>query len=237
MRRNPLASLFSRQVSDKPRENFILPIEDQKDAWHRAQRKMKWRIPEEEFTGIGASYTLTEEDREQGFTGVALFRGFGGEGAGHADAVFSGKIAWEYACRRRRRNAWQSPYINFDKPDCFRLRPGAPPRPKGFYFAKIQLGERFQAIAVSYVRKYFISFTGCGPEGLQFLCITHPHFSDLMSERKIPFMVLADYDVAPYGFNDFFDVPQLFSSKGILGLGVGNASRGYPGFGVPTIHF
>jgi hypothetical protein len=237
MRRNPLARLFSLRGSDRPHENVILPIEDQKDAWRRAHKRMKWRIPEEEFTGIGTPSTLTEDDWERGFRGVALFRGFGGEGTRHADAVLSGMVAWDYACRSRRRKAWRSPHINFDKPDYFRLRPGAPPRPKGFYFAKIQLGERFQAVAASYVRKYFISFTGCGPEGLQFLCITHPHFADLMSERKMSFMVLADYDVAPYGFNDFFDVPQLFSSNGILGLGVGNAGQGYPGFGVPTIHF
>jgi hypothetical protein len=38
--------------------------------------------------------------------------------------------------------------------------------------------------------------TGWGPEGFQFLAITHPHFADLINQRKIHFMALADYDVA-----------------------------------------
>jgi hypothetical protein len=58
-----------------------------------------------------------------------------------------------------------------------------------------------------------------------------------MTERKIPFMALADYDVAPYGFNDFFDAPQLFCSNNILGLGIGNVDRNYPLFGIPSLCF
>jgi hypothetical protein len=117
------------------------------------------------------------------------------------------------------------------------LRPGAPARPKGFYFAKIQPGKRFQNMTVSQLRKNLKSAAGCGPEGFQFLFITHPYFADLMSERKIPFMALADYDVAPYGFNDFFDAPQIFCSNKILGLGIGNLDRNYPLFGIPTLRF
>ena len=48
-------------------------------------------------------------------------------------------------------------------------------------------------------------------------------------------MAFADYDVAPYGFNDFFDAMQMFCSDGILGLGIGNVDRNYPLFGIPTI--
>jgi hypothetical protein len=58
-----------------------------------------------------------------------------------------------------------------------------------------------------------------------------------MTERKIPFMALADYDVAPYGFNDFFDAPQVFCSNHVLGLGIGNVDRNYPLFGIPTLQF
>ncbi len=215
----------------------ILPVEEQIRAWYTAYRKMAWGIKKEEFNRIEEPPSLTDDDLAQGFIGVSLFYGFGDDGSGHADSVLSGKIAWEYACRRKKGRVWQSPYINFDKPDAFRLRPGAPPRPRGFYFAKIQTGERFQRTTVSRVRRFFNSVTGWGPEGFQFLCITHPHFPDLMSERKTPFMALADYDVAPYGFNDFFDVPQLFSSNRILGLGIGNVDQDYPGFGIPTLRF
>ena len=57
----------------------------------------------------------------------------------------------------------------------------------------------------------------------------------MMNERKIPFMAFADYDVAPYGFNDFFDAVQMFCGNSILGLGSGNIDRNYPLFGIPTI--
>jgi hypothetical protein len=92
-------------------------------------------------------------------------------------------------------------------------------------------------MTVSQLRKRLGTVTGWGPEGFQFLTITHAHFADLMTERKIPFMALADYDVAPYGFNDFYDAPQLFCSNQILGLGIGNVDRNYPLFGIPTLQF
>jgi hypothetical protein len=215
----------------------LLPLEDQIRAWRRACKKMRWGIDEKEFKGIDFPPPSTDSDLEQRFAGIALFYGFGDDGADHADAVLSGKAAWDYACRRLKNRAWQSPHINFDKPDSFRLRPGAPPRPKGFYFGKIQTGERFQRMTASQVRGHFNSVTACGPEGLQLLCITHTHMPDMMSERKMPFMILADYDVAPYGFNDFFDTLQIFSSNRILGLGIGNVEQMYPGFGIPTVRF
>jgi hypothetical protein len=49
------------------------------------------------------------------------------------------------------------------------------------------------------------------------------------------FITLADYDVAPYGYNDFFDAVQLFCSNHILGLGIGNVDQNHPLFGIPTI--
>lgn len=59
----------------------------------------------------------------------------------------------------------------------------------------------------------------------------------MMRKNKIPFMALADYDIAPYGFNDFFDAAQIFFSSGVLGLGIGNVDRNYPLFGIPTLRF
>jgi hypothetical protein len=79
--------------------------------------------------------------------------------------------------------------------------------------------------------------TGCGPEGIQFLTITHAHVARLMHQRKAMFMVFADYDVAPYGFNEFFDAVQMFCSNNTLGLGIGHVDRRYPGFGIPTLRF
>ena len=201
---------------------------------------MTWGIKEKEFGLLQPPPPITEADVHQGFTGAVLFYGFGDDGAGNADAVLSGKLAWDYARKRRKRKTWQCEYVPLDQPDYgnyIRLRPGAPARPKGFYYGKFQTGQRYQALTVSQVRKRLDNDTGCGPEGLQFLIITHPQFIDMMNERKIPFMALADYDVAPYGYEDFFDAPQLFCSNGILGLGIGHVDRNYPLYGVPTLRF
>jgi len=218
-------------------ETFILTIEDQKSAWTRAARKMNWHIDTSEFSTISIPLPLSQDDINAGFSGYGLFYGFGDDGSGNADPVLSGKVAWKYALKIRKKAIWQSPYINFDDPEAFRLRPDAHPRPKGFYLAKVHTGERYRSVPVSSARKLFHPMTGFGPEGFQFLCVTHQHYPELMSERKAPFMVLSDYDVAPYGFNDFFDVPQLFCSNNILGLGIGNIEQGYQGFAVPVLQF
>lgn len=54
------------------------------------------------------------------------------------------------------------------------------------------------------------------------------------ADRKIAFMAFADYDVAPYGFGDFFDALQMFCSNNTLGLGIGHVDQVYPLFGIPT---
>ena len=199
---------------------------------------MAWGIPEYEFDRIEAPPQLAEDDRRDGFIGVILSYGFGDDGTGNADSVLSGKMAWEYARKLRKKKIWLCEYILLDKPDHFRLRPGAPPRPKGFYYAKFQPGEKFQLLKISQLLKRLKNEeTGCGPEGIQLLTITHAHFTDLMNKRKMPFMALADYEVAPHGFNDFFDAPQLFCSQNILGLGIGNVDRNYPLFGIPTLRY
>ena len=213
----------------------ILPMIEQLKAWRRANRMMGWGIEHIEFAKFAESLPplLTDNDRLNGFIGAVVFYGFGDDGRGNSDAVLSGKHAWVYALQCRK--TWQCEYINFNKPEDIRLRPKAPPRPKGFYFARITSGERFINLTVTQVRKRLVSDTGWGPEGFQFLAITHSHFADLMNERKIPFMALADYDVAPHGFNDFYDAPQLFCSNSKLGLGIGNVDRNYPLFGIPTL--
>jgi hypothetical protein len=217
---------------------LILPLGEQIKAWRKANRKMKWCIREEEFRRIQPLPPVDQDDRRCGFIGAALFYGFGDDDSGNADALLSGKRAWEYAFKRRRGNIWQCEYVHFNEPDYvsyIRLRPGATERPKGFYPAKVQLGERYQNLTVSQVRKRLCEETGFGPEGFQLLAITHGHLLDMMNEREIPFMALADYDVAPYGYEDFYDAPQLFCSNGIFGLGIGNIDRNYPLFGIPTL--
>ncbi len=233
-----LKNLFLKEQPDADSDP-ILPAAVQIKAWCKAIRQMGWSINDSELADLAAMPwpALTNEDRRQELAGTALFYGFGDNGSDHSNAVLSGKLAWEYACRSRKGKTWQCEYIDFDKLDDIRLRPGALPRPKGFYFAKIQLGARFQTMTVNQLRRYLGDDTGLGPEGFQLLGITHPHIADWMNARQMPFMALADYDVAPYGFNDFYDAPQLFCSNRILGLGIGNVDRNYPLFGIPTLQF
>lgn len=226
--------MFFKRISEKPKES-ILSLDKQINGWRKANRKMRWDIHDDDFERIPPPPRLTKTDQKDGFSGVILSYGFGNDGAGNADSVLSGKLTWEYACRRKKPKTWQCQYIDFDKTDNIRLRPGAPPRPRGFYHAKIQTDKKFLSLTVSGLRKKFNDQTGCGPEGIQFLTITHPHFPLLMNARKIPFMAFADYDVAPYGFNDFFDAVQMFCSINTLGLGIGNVDRNYPLFGIPTL--
>jgi hypothetical protein len=236
-----MAFLWFRNLFLKPQvqfsKNCISTLAEQIDAWQKANRKMNWGIIQTEFERVEASSqsALTKDDQVWGFNGLVLFYGFGDDGKGNSDAVLSGKIAWEYAGKKRKSGIWQCEYINFVKPEDIRLRSGAPPRPKGFYYAEINSGQRNLNLTVSQARKKMAVYTGWGPEGFQFLAITHPHFAGLMNQRKIPFMGLADYDIAPYGYNDFFDAFQLFLSNKILGLGIGNVDRNYPLFGIPTL--
>ena len=214
---------------------LILPISEQIELWHKADRKMDWGIPKEDFLRIETPPQVTNSDRHDGYIDIILSYGFGDDGHGNADSILSGKAAWEYARKYRRGKSWQCEHIHFDNSDYFRIRPNAPPRPKGFYFSKIQIGERYRYLTVSKVLARLDKDTCFGPEGIQFLTVTHPHFQNLMNERKIPFMALGDYDVAPHGFSDFYDSLQMFCSQDILGLGIGNVDHNYPLFGIPTL--
>jgi len=221
----------------KDKESFILPVPDQINSWRNANRKMVWGIREGEFDRIGAPPLLTDKDRRNGFVGVILCYGFGHDGHGNADAVLSGRLAWEYACKRRGVKTWQCEDIHFDRSDQFRLRPEAPPRPGGFYFSRLQTGERYLNLKVSQLIERLDDQTCCGPEGIQLLTITHPHFTEMMNDRKMPFMALGDYHVAPHGPGDFSDALQMFCNQGVLGLGIGKVNLNYPLFGIPTLRF
>jgi hypothetical protein len=228
---------FFRKNSQGKPSDLILPAADQVRAWQKANRKMKWRITKKEFAAIGPPPSLAPRDIADGFVGSILSYGFGDDGHGNADAVLSGRLAWAYARKQLGRGTWQCQYIDFDKTDHFRLRPMAPPRPRGFYYANFRPGDSFRSLTVARFLKSLTGDTGCGPEGMQLLAITHSHLAGLMNQRKIAFMAFADYDVAPYGFHDFFDAVQMFCSNNTLGLGIGNIDRNYPLFGIPTLRF
>lgn len=228
---------FNRHRS-RASEDILLPLERQVHAWRRANRRMGWKIPASDFQRLPPTPSLTPADREDGFIGVILCYGFGRAGDNASDAVLSGKQAWEFACRRWSLKTWQCRYIDFDKADHIRLRPGAPSRPGGFYLAKFRPGDAFLRWTVArFLKQLPARDTGCGPEGIQLLTITHPHLAAMMNRRQIPFMAFADYDVAPHGFSDFYDALQMFCSNHTQGLGIGNVDRNYPLFGIPTLRF
>lgn len=229
--------LSSQLFRKKSPDRFILDHSTQIKSWKKANEKMGWGIGQEEFNRIGQPPELTDQDRKDGFVGAVLFYGFGDGGSCHADAVLSGKLAWDYAVRRRNRRGgtWKCEYVRFDDPKFIRLREDTLPRPKGFYFKKVQPGKKYHNMSVARVRKQLNEDIGFGPEGIQFLAITHPHYVKIWDGDEIPFISLPDYDVAPYGFGDFYDAPFLLATGDTLGMGVGNVSRPYPRYGSGTL--
>lgn len=215
----------------------FLPLAGQARYWRKADKKMGWRIPREEFQTLDAWLQSLPPQHHPDFSGAALCYGFGDDAGGGSDAVLSGRLAWQYACHLWRMKTWQCQYIHFDRHDHIRLRPEAPARPKGFYLAFIRLPMHAYATTVSQFRKRLTADrTGLGPEGVQMICIANPHLAKQMNQRSLPFIALADYDVAPYGYNDFFDAVQMFCSNNTLGLGIGNVDRNYPLFGIGDMH-
>jgi hypothetical protein len=214
----------------------IVALSRQLKRWRRANRRMGWGIPSSAFLRLPPPPVLTPADRAAGFAGVILSYGFDSGYGPSADAVLSGKRAWDYVCRRWQIKTWQCRYIDFDQADHMRLRPGAPARPRGFYYAKLKMGADFIHWPVARFRRQLPpGDTGCGPEGVQLLAVTHPGLAAMMNRRRMPFMAFADYDVAPHGFNDFYDALQMFCSNDTLGLGIGNVDRTYPLFGIPSL--
>lgn len=196
---------------------------------------MGWSIQKFEFDRLIEPEHLNKKDFDEGFIGSILCYGFGDDGSAHSDSVLSGKLAWDYVIRKWNVKIWQCRYIDFDKPENIRLRPKAPKRPKGFYTRKFKPGNHRIIKTSSQFRKMLKNTTGCGPEGIQLLTITHPHFVRLMNQRKMSFMTFADYDVALLGFYDFYDAVQMFCSMDTLGLGIGNLDKNYPLFGISEI--
>jgi hypothetical protein len=86
--------------------HFILPPSKQIKAWKKANRKMKWGITEKEFAAVEPPPILSSKDRADGFSGSVLSYGFGDDDLGNADAVISGRLAWEYARKKHRRRTW-----------------------------------------------------------------------------------------------------------------------------------
>ncbi|MBW1890163.1 MAG: hypothetical protein JRI93_06505 [Deltaproteobacteria bacterium] len=85
--------LFKERFVD--RRTLILSADKQIKAWRKANRRMKWSIPAAKFDLIEPPQ-LTSKDKEEGFIGVVLNFGFGGDGRGNSDTVLSAQKAWTY---------------------------------------------------------------------------------------------------------------------------------------------
>jgi len=224
-------------VKDRIGNQMTVPVGGQIRAWRRANRRMRWKIPAAAFEAIAPPPELSDGDRRDGYTERVLCHGFGDDGRGHADPIASAGRSWDYARKTRRKKTWRCEYIEFDTTEHVRLRPGAPARPRGFYFVRFNPGIKYRRSTVRQVRCALGGDTGCAFEGLQLLAVTHSHWLEEMNRRHMPFMALADFDVAPFGYGDFYDAPQLFCSDGVFGLGIGHVDRVYPLFAVPLLRF
>jgi hypothetical protein len=205
-------------------------------AWRWANRRQGWGIAAAEFAAVLPPPSLGPAERELGLRAALLCYGFG-PGPDAADAVLSGRLAWERARARWRWRTWQCQYVDLNDPQRIRPRPGAPQRPRGFYWALFRPGGELADTPVQRLLRAGLppGLTGAGPEALQMMAVTHPHLGRAMERGRLNFMALADFEVAPYGFGDFCEAPRLFFSQGTLGLGVGNLAGVYPRFGIPLL--
>ena len=67
----------------------VLSLDEQINAWYGINQKLVCGIQDVEFEMLRASSSqkLTDDDRIFGYSGVALFYGFGDDGRGNADAT------------------------------------------------------------------------------------------------------------------------------------------------------
>lgn len=220
-----------------PYEMISISPDLQVDAWRRSNHRMGWGISDAAFHAITTPPELTKEDHADEVAAVVLFHGFGDDGTGNADAVASGRLAWEATRRNRKGRIWTCEHLDFKEPGCLRLWPGARPRPKGFYWGKVHTGSRYQTFSAAEFRARHQEESALSLEGLEMVAVTHSHMAPSIGSPGFPAMSLADYEVAPYGFGDYFDVPHLFFTNGLLALGLGHVDRNYPAFGIPTVRF
>lgn len=189
------------------------------------------------------------EGKIKGLTNKSrLFYGFGDDGQGNADPMLTGHMFVNYLTgkfpneKSRFVDFYPSPpdpsRFDFYRPK-IKMRDGAAPRPKGFYIKELLpkdleegIGATHKNLSPADVRK--MSPWGWGPEGFQFLAI-EPEYVQLLLDRKVPFFVMGDYAISPYGEGDHFSSFFLGSDRGRLDIGLTNSRDNIPKY-APT-HF
>jgi hypothetical protein len=202
--------------------------------WRQVNKSCNFGISEEAFMKIPNAPELTEKDKLDGFVFVALFYGFGDDGKGNANLQESGEKSWEMVKQIYDDAKPDRPQF---KEKRLRLRPGAEPRPQGFYWKKVLFGTGdYQGKSVDDARKMFPKGdTGGSFEGIQLAHNISAYFMAVMNGKDKPYIDLADYDVvSPYGDSDVSESPYLSYMVGykrlIFDYGLANYTQ--PSFGV-----
>jgi hypothetical protein len=190
-------------VSPARSEEFQFPSpERQIELWKEANQRGNLGISKEEFASIPETPKLTEKDKVDGFVGTGLFYGFGTNGRGIADIILSGKISWEYIDKFYRCSG-VSDYIDF-RWSRMGLRPGAWSRPKGFFWKKVHLGQKYRKCARDDRKLLPEGDTGASFEALQLAGILIPEYIPQMNGKDKPFWDMIDYNIMPAPDSNIF---------------------------------
>ena len=224
-------------------KNFYLSLEKQLQRWGELNEWLKKAFSKEAIPDGAFVDMLKKIENQNSVSQSRLFYGFGDDGQGNADPLWTGHIFVTYLTEKYPNEKWR--FIDFypTEPDPsqfdfyrpkVKMRSGSADRPKGFYIKDLLpkdfeegVGTTFQKLSPADVRK--LSMWGWGPEGFEFLAVESDYAKQVI-ENKVPMFVLADYSVSPYGEPDFSSTIFLGNCRGKLELGVTNVRDNIPKF-------
>lgn len=138
------------------------------------------------------------------------------------DVVLTAELTWEYICSYCEPILGASP-IRFEA-DYMQLPGSEPARPEGFYTMKLPsedrdaVGKKFQGKSLDEVRRKLGNDWGMGPEGLQFVGITHKDYPGMMDGCKFPFICLPALEISRGPGDEFDNVLLIDVIEGKLRL-------------------
>lgn len=214
--------MLSRLVAVLP---LIKGPEEQIEAWRKADEKGQLGISSVIPSNVPV---LTEQDLKDGFVGVGLFYGFGEEDD-CSDMILSAKVVWDYAREFGILSSAQERERDFDSDNRIKTHHEAHPRPQGFYWMKIGPGLAYHDIPVPVAREDILQRGdwGMGPEGIQFLTITHPDYTEkIKGGFQIPYMGLAEFVIQGRGITPLVPLLGPYSGVGDGKLYLGGMQEG-----------
>jgi len=213
-------------------------IDEQIAAWHLIANELNLPISDQAFANIPGPPELNADDTYDGLLGVALFYGFNSKDQILADleneqefpevtvdeeAPSPGGESLSADMHESLLRSWLMLEHRVESDDdlhiktkfkfnnnFFRIRRKALPRPRGFYWAKIQLGWLYAGIdAPEAIKQMRFSDTAMAFEALQLMAVTHPGICNELDGVRIPGLILGDLEVAPDGDAHYTDNPLL----------------------------